>query len=421
VTIRVLGGLLSAYTISRGDTLYLKKAVDLGERLIKSFHPATGLPLAQTDLRSTSGVVQGTLSLAEVGALSLELKYLAYVSRQKKFWDAAERISQTLIRNMPADGLMPDRVNIATGALEGHTVHMGGGADSFYEYLAKQYVLTKQSQPQYLQAFQTTMNAMMQRMLFKTPLSQLVYFSRLVNGTPQSVFSLLSCTMGASLSLVATGGKSLEQRPLDTDVDKQYFWVSKELTKTCMAMYRKSRIQLAPEAIVMQHSMHIPDVSVSMKQQPVNKKSRTERRDLNDADDAIVQFHDQSDTSQQDDLRDIHPVQGQVHHHLRPEAIEALFYLWRATGDVQYREWGWQIVQSIQSHAAVSTGGYVSLEDVVSNPPRPKNHVEPFFMAETLKYLFLLFSDDSVLPLDQFVFNTEAHPFPTFTPPKEWL
>ena len=54
--------------------------------------------------------------------------------------------------------------------------------------------------------------------------------------------------------------------------------------------------------------------------------------------------------------------------------------------------------------------------------------------SETLKYLYLLFSDDSVLPLDrrflaglwflfvvltgipEYVFNTEAHPLPIFTP-----
>lgn len=41
-----------------------------------------------------------------------------------------------------------------------------------------------------------------------------------------------------------------------------------------------------------------------------------------------------------------------------------------------------------------------------------RNEMESFFIAETLKYLFLLFSDDSVLALDEIVFNTEAHPFP---------
>ena len=36
--------------------------------------------------------------------------------------------------------------------------------------------------------------------------------------------------------------------------------------------------------------------------------------------------------------------------------------------------------------------------------------LQSFWLAETLKYLYLLFSDTSVLPLDQYVFNTEAHP-----------
>jgi Glycosyl hydrolase family 47 len=31
-----------------------------------------------------------------------------------------------------------------------------------------------------------------------------------------------------------------------------------------------------------------------------------------------------------------------------------------------------------------------------------------------LKYLFLLFSDDDLVPLDRWVFNTEAHPLPVF-------
>ncbi len=38
-----------------------------------------------------------------------------------------------------------------------------------------------------------------------------------------------------------------------------------------------------------------------------------------------------------------------------------------------------------------------------------------FFLAETLKYLLLLFGDDGVLPLTDYVFNTEAHPLPKFS------
>ena len=35
-------------------------------------------------------------------------------------------------------------------------------------------------------------------------------------------------------------------------------------------------------------------------------------------------------------------------------------------------------------------------------------------LAETLKYFYLLFGPDDVLPLDEVVLNTEAHPFPSF-------
>lgn len=47
--------------------------------------------------------------------------------------------------------------------------------------------------------------------------------------------------------------------------------------------------------------------------------------------------------------------------------------------------------------------------------------METFFLAETLKYLYLLFGSTEVFPLDKYVFNTEAHPFPVFDPPKSLL
>lgn len=37
---------------------------------------------------------------------------------------------------------------------------------------------------------------------------------------------------------------------------------------------------------------------------------------------------------------------------------------------------------------------------------------QSFFLAETLKYLYLIFTDDNVISLDKWVFNTEAHPLP---------
>lgn len=38
--------------------------------------------------------------------------------------------------------------------------------------------------------------------------------------------------------------------------------------------------------------------------------------------------------------------------------------------------------------------------------------------AETLKYLYLLFSPPELLPIESVVLNTEAHPLPRFDPGK---
>ena len=39
--------------------------------------------------------------------------------------------------------------------------------------------------------------------------------------------------------------------------------------------------------------------------------------------------------------------------------------------------------------------------------------------AETLKYMYLLFGPNDLLPLEDVVLNTEAHPFPRFDPTKK--
>ena len=48
--------------------------------------------------------------------------------------------------------------------------------------------------------------------------------------------------------------------------------------------------------------------------------------------------------------------------------------------------------------------------DVTRVPPIHGDTQQSFFLAETLKYLYLLFSPDDAMPLDEWVTNTEAHP-----------
>ncbi|KAJ2600119.1 Mannosyl-oligosaccharide 1,2-alpha-mannosidase mns3 [Coemansia sp. RSA 1804] len=104
------------------------------------------------------------------------------------------------------------------------------------------------------------------------------------------------------------------------------------------------------------------------------------------------------------------------HNLLRPETVESLFILWRITGEAKWRDYGWRIFEAFEKWARLPDGhGYSNLLDVTVVPPQHADKMETFFVSETLKYLYLLFSDSSTVPLSRYVFNTEAHPLPHFT------
>jgi len=93
--------------------------------------------------------------------------------------------------------------------------------------------------------------------------------------------------------------------------------------------------------------------------------------------------------------------------------VESLFYLYRLTKAPVYREWGWNIFTAFEKHTKLDEG-YASITDVFI--PKYIDKMETFYLAETLKYLYLLFSDDfDVLSLNDYVFNTEAHPLPIYS------
>lgn len=95
---------------------------------------------------------------------------------------------------------------------------------------------------------------------------------------------------------------------------------------------------------------------------------------------------------------------------LRPEAIESVFIMYRITGDPYWREKGWQMFESINKYTAAKHGAS-AIDDVTAKKPVILDQMESFWLAETLKYFFLLFSDPDVISLDDYVLNTEAHPF----------
>lgn len=94
---------------------------------------------------------------------------------------------------------------------------------------------------------------------------------------------------------------------------------------------------------------------------------------------------------------------------LRPENIESCFYLYRATGNDIYQVMGKQMVLDILKNTRTDAG-FAAVKDV--RTLQLSDSMESFFLAETLKYAWLLFDENNAgIDLKNGVFNTEAHFF----------
>ena len=94
---------------------------------------------------------------------------------------------------------------------------------------------------------------------------------------------------------------------------------------------------------------------------------------------------------------------------LNPEIIESAYYLYYFTGKPMYREMAARYWADIKKHCRTDVA-FTSIEDV--RTMKQKDYMPTFFFAETMKYLYLNFSEgNGRFDLDDHVFNTEAHPF----------
>ncbi|EJD51250.1 seven-hairpin glycosidase [Auricularia subglabra TFB-10046 SS5] len=98
-----------------------------------------------------------------------------------------------------------------------------------------------------------------------------------------------------------------------------------------------------------------------------------------------------------------------AYYDLRPEVMESNFYAWRATGDKKYYDAAAQFVKNLAKYTAVN-GAYAGINDVRRTDSGFFDNTESFFFAEVLKYLYLTFDDPEKFSIDDWVFNTEAHP-----------
>jgi glycosyl hydrolase family 47 len=135
ITIRVLGGLLSGYQMT-GDERLLHLADDLGTRLLPVFGSPTGMPYMNVNLKTgkTSGA---RTNPAEIGTLILEFGTLARLTKKPIFYDKAKNALEQLYRRRSDIGLVGDEIDVETGEWTSTASHVGGGIDSYYEYLLK--------------------------------------------------------------------------------------------------------------------------------------------------------------------------------------------------------------------------------------------------------------------------------------------
>lgn len=239
----------------------------------------------------------------------------------------------------------------------------------------------------------------------------------------------LVCFVPGTIALGATGGQPLSKARKSTEWTQQReeeILMARELMKTCWAMHQATATGLAAEISY----FTLDDKPMTMADKyPTSTKTKPEI--LHGISKPLEAQSDGSEPWRSDiDIR-----RNDRHNLQRPETIESLLYMYRITGDEIYRQWGWEIFKSFirytavvekkqASHLPTSTSkepvfcikGFTSLGNADVVPPYKRDNMEGYWMAETLKYFYLLFSDRDFIALEDHVFNTEAHPFPRFKP-----
>jgi Glycosyl hydrolase family 47 len=135
VTIRLLGGLLSAYQMTN-DRRLLNLADDLGKRLLPAFNSKTGIPYRFVNLR-TGKVRDGETNPAEAGTLLIEFGTLSKLTGKPIYYQKAKRALVEVYKRRSAIGLFGSTINVETGEWTNKDSHIGGGIDSYFEYLLK--------------------------------------------------------------------------------------------------------------------------------------------------------------------------------------------------------------------------------------------------------------------------------------------
>lgn len=331
VTIRLLGGLLSGYQMT-GDRRLLDLADSLGMRLLPAFHSATGMPYRFVNLR-TGETSDPRSNPAEIGTLLLEFGTLAKLTNKAIYYEHAKRAVMQLYERRSRIGLVGEEIDVETGKWLSPASHVGGGIDSYYEYLLKCWKLFGDKD---CERMWRTSIAALDRYVADRSSGQLWYGEVDMNTGRRtaSTFGALHAFLPGVLALSG-------------DVQR-----ARQLESSCFTMWTLNSIE--PE-LIDYRTMKVLDARYA----------------------------------------------------LRPEIVESAYVLHRVSGDPAGLFMGRRFFRDLVTYCRTDDG-YTTLKSVVTKEKGDLQH--SFFLAETLKYLYLLFSPSPVLAGNDVVFNTEAHP-----------
>lgn len=415
-TIRYLGGFLAAYDLS-GDQRLLKKAREAGDMLYAAFDTPNRMPITRWDFkRAAIGEPQEAderVLLAEIGSLCMEFTRLSLVTGDPRWFDASERITEALRAQQHKTmlpGLWPISVSARTmDFTQDNTFSLGAMADSVFEYLPKMVALSGGLLPHYQTMYEDAMETAIKHNFWRPMvpdeadilISSSVHMDRNDAGaltpTIDHVGQHLVCFAGGMLAL---GGKLFGLQA--------HLGYAKKLVDGCVWTYKAVPSGMMPETFAM---LPCPSaVGACPWDEAAWKRAvlRAAGKDAGDlaAAEALVRTQR---------LPPGFAAIPDTRYILRPEAIESVFVLYRATGDRALLDTAWAMFEAIQRHTATAFAN-AALSDVTSTKPPQIDSMESFWMGETLKYFYLIFSEPDLVSLDKWVFNTEAHPFRRLVP-----
>jgi mannosyl-oligosaccharide alpha-1,2-mannosidase len=406
-TIRYLGGLLAAYDLS-GEKALIDKAVELGDMLYVAFDTPNRMPATLWDFqkaRAVNGETQlpgeGT-SIAEIGSLSVEFTRLSQITKDQKWFDAIQRISEILDQQQNTThlpGMWPVFVNAKKQLFnEGSEFTLGGRSDSLYEYFPKTYALLGGLSPIYEKLYRDSMATAIKYSFFRpmAPDNADVLLSGNLNASNPSDVRLnprgqhLSCFAGGMLAL---GGRLFN--------DKSHVDIARKLVDGCIWAYKAFPLG------IMSETFHVVACNCTTScdwDEKLWHEKILEKAGLDSSTD-VAQF------IEEERLPTGITEVGDRRYILRPEAIESIFILYRVTGDRKLQDIAWEIFISIEkfTHTDIANAGLSDVTVKDGKPPKI-DRMESFWLSETLKYFYLIFSEPSLISLDDYVLNTEAHP-----------